>query len=43
MHCAMGSPLMLPLDPPRAKMLLIGGKFGCASEALTIVSIPSVF
>eukprot|EP00873_Tetraselmis_striata_P035798 jgi/Tetstr1/456062/TSEL_042832.t1 len=22
----MGSPLMLPLDPPRAKMLLIGGK-----------------
>ena len=35
-----------PLDPPLAKMLLIGSKLGCANEVLTIVSmlsVPSVF
>mmetsp|Transcript_33920 Transcript_33920/g.85061 ORF Transcript_33920/g.85061 Transcript_33920/m.85061 type:complete len:349 (-) Transcript_33920:177-1223(-) len=35
-----------PLDPPLAKMLLVGGKFGCTSEVVTIVSmlsVPSVF
>mmetsp|Transcript_29689 Transcript_29689/g.83695 ORF Transcript_29689/g.83695 Transcript_29689/m.83695 type:complete len:1298 (+) Transcript_29689:152-4045(+) len=35
-----------PLDPPLAKMLLIGSKFGCTSEVVTIVSmlsVPSVF
>ncbi|KAL8162870.1 hypothetical protein V2J09_014359 [Rumex salicifolius] len=35
-----------PLDPPLAKMLLIGEQLECLSEALTIVSmlsVPSVF
>ena len=35
-----------PLDPPLAKMLLIGSQLGCANEVLTIVSmlsVPSVF
>lgn len=35
-----------PLDPPLAKMLLVGGRFGCTSEVVTIVSmlsVPSVF
>ncbi|KAB2636978.1 pre-mRNA-splicing factor ATP-dependent RNA helicase PRP16-like [Pyrus ussuriensis x Pyrus communis] len=36
----------LPLDPPLAKMLLMGEKLGCLDEILTIVSmlsVPSVF
>ncbi|TQE09997.1 hypothetical protein C1H46_004419 [Malus baccata] len=36
----------LPLDPPLAKMLLMGEKLGCLDEVLTIVSmlsVPSVF
>ena len=35
-----------PLDPPLAKMLLVGAQFGCSNELLTIVSmlsVPSVF
>ncbi|AES70420.1 putative RNA helicase [Medicago truncatula] len=35
-----------PLDPPLAKMLLMGEHFGCLEEVLTIVSmlsVPSVF
>jgi len=35
-----------PLDPPLAKMLLIGSELGCSSEVLTLVSmlsVPSVF
>jgi pre-mRNA-splicing factor ATP-dependent RNA helicase DHX38/PRP16 len=35
-----------PLDPPLAKMLLIGEEMGCSNEVLTIVSmlsVPSVF
>ncbi|XP_057433734.1 pre-mRNA-splicing factor ATP-dependent RNA helicase DEAH7-like isoform X2 [Lotus japonicus] len=35
-----------PLDPPLAKMLLMGEKLGCLEEVLTIVSmlsVPSVF
>jgi pre-mRNA-splicing factor ATP-dependent RNA helicase DHX38/PRP16 len=35
-----------PLDPPLAKMLLVGAEMGCAAEVLTIVSmlsVPSVF
>lgn len=35
-----------PLDPPLAKMLLIGEQLGCINEVLTIVSmlsVPSVF
>lgn len=35
-----------PLDPPLAKMLLVGAELGCADEVLTIVSmlsVPSVF
>lgn len=35
-----------PLDPPLAKMLLMGDKLGCLDEVLTIVSmlsVPSVF
>eukprot|EP01018_Ginkgo_biloba_P028657 Gb_13411 [translate_table: standard] len=35
-----------PLDPPLAKMLLIGEQLGCVNEVLTIVSmlsVPSVF
>lgn len=35
-----------PLDPPLAKMLLMGEKLNCVSEVLTIVSmlsVPSVF
>ncbi|KAI5683770.1 hypothetical protein M9H77_04998 [Catharanthus roseus] len=35
-----------PLDPPLAKMLLMGKKLGCINEVLTIVSmlsVPSVF
>ncbi|KAI3944566.1 hypothetical protein MKW98_021024 [Papaver atlanticum] len=31
-----------PLDPPLAKMLLIGGELGCLNEVLTIVSMLSV-
>ena len=35
-----------PLDPPLAKMLLVGATMGCGAEVLTIVSmlsVPSVF
>lgn len=35
-----------PLDPPLAKMLLVGAEMGCSEEVLTIVSmlsVPSVF
>lgn len=35
-----------PLDPPLAKMILMGDQFGCLEEVLTIVSklsVPSVF
>lgn len=35
-----------PLDPPLAKMLLVGAELGCSSEVLTLVSmlsVPSVF
>ncbi|CAN1263156.1 Pre-mRNA-splicing factor ATP-dependent RNA helicase DEAH7 [Linum perenne] len=35
-----------PLDPPLAKMLLMGDRLGCINEVLTIVSmlsVPSVF
>lgn len=35
-----------PLDPPLAKMLLVGAELGCSNEVLTIVSmlsVPSVF
>ncbi|KAL8052410.1 hypothetical protein ABFX02_05G002500 [Erythranthe guttata] len=35
-----------PLDPPLAKMLLMGDRLGCTNEVLTIVSmlsVPSVF
>ena len=35
-----------PLDPPLAKMLLVGHQQGCASEIVTVVSmlsVPSVF
>eukprot|EP00891_Asterochloris_glomerata_P006618 jgi/Astpho2/6618/fgenesh1_pm.00101_%23_12_t len=35
-----------PLDPPLAKMLLMGAQLGCSSEMLTIVSmlsVPNVF
>ena len=35
-----------PLDPPLAKMLLVGAEMGCSNELLTIVSmlsVPSVF
>jgi len=35
-----------PLDPPLAKMLLVGAELGCSNEILTIVSmlsVPSVF
>lgn len=35
-----------PLDPPLAKMLLMGSQLGCANEVLTIVSmlsVPNVF
>ncbi|CAI9106588.1 OLC1v1005778C1 [Oldenlandia corymbosa var. corymbosa] len=35
-----------PLDPPLAKMLLVGEQLGCINEVLTIVSmlsVPSVF
>uniref|UniRef100_A0A7N0VIE2 RNA helicase n=2 Tax=Kalanchoe fedtschenkoi TaxID=63787 RepID=A0A7N0VIE2_KALFE len=35
-----------PLDPPLAKMLLMGDQLGCVNEVLTIVSmlsVPSVF
>eukprot|EP00889_Picochlorum_renovo_P003150 jgi/Picre1/30180/NNA_005549.t1 len=35
-----------PLDPPLAKMLLVGEEMGCSNEVLTIVSmlsVPSVF
>jgi pre-mRNA-splicing factor ATP-dependent RNA helicase DHX38/PRP16 len=35
-----------PLDPPLAKMLLMGEKLGCLNEVLTVVSmlsVPSVF
>jgi pre-mRNA-splicing factor ATP-dependent RNA helicase DHX38/PRP16 len=35
-----------PLDPPLAKMLLVGAQMGCSNEVLTIVSmlsVPSVF
>ena len=31
-----------PLEPSLAKMLLAGAEMGCASEALTIVSMLSV-
>ena len=31
-----------PLDPPLAKMLLIGAEMGCADEVLVIVSMLSV-
>ncbi|MCL7039666.1 hypothetical protein MKW94_021830 [Papaver nudicaule] len=31
-----------PLDPPLAKMLLMGGQLGCLKEVLTIVSMLSV-
>ncbi|KAF6161432.1 hypothetical protein GIB67_009311 [Kingdonia uniflora] len=35
-----------PLDPPLAKMLLMGNQLGCVNEVLTVVSmlsVPSVF
>ena len=35
-----------PLDPPLAKMLLVGVELGCSDEILTIVSMlsaPSIF
>ena len=35
-----------PLDPPLAKMLLVGAEMGCGNEVLTVVSmlsVPSVF
>lgn len=35
-----------PLDPPLAKMLLVGAEMGCSNEVLTVVSmlsVPSVF
>lgn len=35
-----------PLDPPLAKMLLVGSELGCVDEVLVIVSmlsVPSVF
>lgn len=35
-----------PLDPPLAKMLLVGAEMGCSEEVLTVVSmlsVPSVF
>ncbi len=31
-----------PLDPPLAKMLLVGAELGCADEVLVIVSMLSV-
>lgn len=31
-----------PLDPPLAKMLLIGAELGCSNEVLTVVSMLSV-
>ncbi|KAK9816661.1 hypothetical protein WJX72_003431 [[Myrmecia] bisecta] len=31
-----------PLDPPLAKMLLVGSQLGCANEVLTVVSMLSV-
>jgi len=31
-----------PLDPPLAKMLLIGAQLGCSNEVLTVVSMLSV-
>lgn len=34
------------MDPPLAKMLLVGAELGCSNEVLTIVSmlsVPSVF
>ncbi len=31
-----------PLDPPLAKMLLVGAELGCADEVLIIVSMLSV-
>ena len=34
--------VQFPLDPPLAKMLLMGHKLGCTSEILTIVSMLSV-
>lgn len=44
---AMGRKMVeFPLDPPLAKMLLIGAEVGCSNEVLTIVSmlsVPSVF
>lgn len=45
-HFAGRKMVEFPLDPPLAKMLLIGSKLGCANEVLTIVSmlsVPSVF
>lgn len=47
-HCSAAGRKMVefPLDPPLAKMLLIGSKLGCANEVLTIVSmlsVPTVF
>ena len=35
-----------PLDPPLAKMLILGGKMNCSEEVLTVVSmlsVPSIF
>ena len=32
-----------PLDPPLAKMLLVGAQLGCADEVLVIVSACSAF
>jgi pre-mRNA-splicing factor ATP-dependent RNA helicase DHX38/PRP16 len=34
--------VQFPLDPPLAKMLLMGHELGCASEVLTVVSMLSV-
>ena len=31
-----------PLDPPLAKMLLVGAELGCSNEVLTVVSMLSV-
>lgn len=40
--CAGRKMVEFPLDPPLAKMLLVGAELGCADEVLVIVSMLSV-
>ena len=42
MCCAGRKMVEFPLDPPLAKMLLVGAELGCADEVLIIVSMLSV-